>query len=138
MNLPTKQAAAESEQLMATEFFVPALVEKLASYDIAPKNEAELGQLVKLGSMLQQAEEQGTFKIASDSTGQEANDFLAHAITKLAGTSQPDPASLDKQLLNGAIDLAKTNPLVKNAALVYAHTAAGGELAADEQPAEAE
>lgn len=138
MNLPTKQAAAESEQLMATEFFVPALLEKLAVYDIQPKNEAEVGQLVQLGAMLQQAEEQGTFKAAADQTGQKENSFLAHAITKLAGTSHPDPATLDEQLFNGAVDLVKANPLAKNAALVYAHAVNGGELTADETPAAAE
>lgn len=132
MNLPTKQAAAESEQLMATEFFVPALVEKLAAYGIQPRNEQELGQLIQLGAMLQQAEEQGTFKQASNNDGQEGNPFLAHAIEKLSSVNKPDAATLDKQLLKNATELAKSNPLVKNAALVYAHATMGGELAEDE------
>jgi hypothetical protein len=86
--------------------------------------------------MLQQAEEQGTFKSAG-AKSTEGNSFLAHAIEKLAGTSQqPDPATLDKQMLDGAVALVKESPLIKNAALVYAHAVQGGELAEDEAPAE--
>ena len=120
--LPSKEAAEQAEQYLANEIFVPSFFEKLAQHGIQPTTRAEVSQLLEMGVLLQQAEEQGTFKAASTEQG---NAFLTAAIEKLS--SQQEPASTDEI----AAAVVQGNEMAKSAALLFNHIQSGGKTADD-------
>ena len=122
--LPTKEQAAQANSFMVDQIHVPAFFEKLAANGLKPRTEAESKQLLQLGAVLAHAETNGQTKTAQDA----GNPFLAHVLGQLTQQQQPDVDAMIKQ---SADQLIGDSEIAKTAALVYAHTVAGGELAED-------
>jgi len=132
--LPTVEQASEACDFMAQQVHAPAFFEKLARHNIAPRNDAEVSQLLQLGAMLHQAELQGQYKTAAAVANAQENQFLAHAISQLMPAFQVSDHATD-YVKQAALKEVKADELVKAAALVYGHVASGGEVA-EETPAE--
>ena len=122
--LPTKEQAAQAHSFMVDQIHVPAFFEKLASNGLRSRTKAEQQQLLQLGAVLVHAEANGQTKTAQD----KGNPFLSHVLGQLAQSQQPD---VDAMIKKTADQLIGDSELAKTAALVYAHTVAGGELAED-------
>lgn len=122
--LPTKVQAEQAQSFMVDQIHVPAFFEKLATNGLRPRNEAEAQQLLQLGAVLAHAKANGQIKSAQD----EGNPFLAHVLGRCKSQQEPD---LDATIKQSADQFISENELAKTAALVYAHTASGGELAED-------
>lgn len=122
--LPTKEQAEQAQAFMIEQIHVPAFLEKLASHGIQPRNQAEVGQLVQLGAVLAHAESQGRIKSAQDT----ANPFLDHVMSRLV---PQQPVNVDQLIKNSADSLVSQHDILKNAALIYGHAVAGGELASE-------
>ncbi len=123
--LPTKEQAAQAHSFMVDQIHVPAFFEKLAANGLRSKTNAEQQQLLQLGAVLTHAEANGQVKTAQD----KGNPFLAHVLGQL--TKQQQSADVDDMIKQSADQLIGSSELAKTAALVYAHTVAGGELAED-------
>jgi hypothetical protein len=123
---------------MASTVHAPAFFEKLAAHNIRPRNDAEVQQLLQLGAMLHQAELQGQYKLAADQANEQENPILAQAIGQVHGAIAPLQQDPGDHVKRAALQAVQADPLVKAAALVYGHVAAGGELedAPEEPPAE--
>jgi hypothetical protein len=126
-NLPTKEQSDQAAAFMLEKIHVPAFFEKLAAQGIQPRTDAERQQLLQMGAVLAEAEASGSVKNAAD----EGNPFLANILNKFAPAA---PAQhTDAYVKHSADELVNANEVAKNAALIYAHAASGGELA-PEQP----
>lgn len=113
-----KQAAA-ARQKLAQKVGIPAFREKLArDWNINPRNEAELGQLLQLGHMLHTEELKETEKTASA-----GNPFLASAIEGLQAALGAEGVHVSDGRANAikqaAFSLTQDNE-VAHAALAYA------------------
>lgn len=124
--LPTTAQATEAQAFMLQRVYVPAFFEKLAANGIEPRTEAEAEQLLQLGALCGNAEAQGQIKQAHD----QGNPLLAYMIGQFQ-PEQPAPTDADiaGYIKTSADHLAANSELARNAALVYAHAAMGGELA---------
>ena len=122
-DLPTQKQAQEAVQFMAEQVYGPAFFEKLAAHGVRPNNTAEARQLLTLGATLEQAEASGLYKTAAEAE----NPFLAHVTDRLSGALSQHQAAPNQQ----AQSLVHQDPLMKAAALIYAHVAAGGETTSD-------
>jgi len=125
-NLPTQDQALQAQSYMLDRIHVPAFFEKLAAHGVEPRNDAEAKQLLQLGAVLAEAAQQGQVKQASAE-----NPFLTDMLQRFAPQSAPN---VDDYVKQSADQLVGESELARNAALIYAHTVSGGELA-DEQPA---
>jgi hypothetical protein len=131
--MPTVSQANEAAAWMASEVHTPAFFDKLASYGIRPRTQAEADQLMQLGAVLQQAEFDGRYKSASVAAQEQANPFLSHVLGRLASTTQPTSVQVDASIKQAALKVASLDPIAKTAALVYNYALNGGELAAEPQ-----
>jgi len=129
--LPTVEQATEACDYMATRVHAPAFFEKLAEFNIAPRNDAEAAQMLQLGAMLHQAEIDGQYKTAADAMNEAENPFLAQAL----GQFVPGDTALGS-VKEAALAAVNEDDLVKAAALVYGHVVSGGDVAESEQPEE--
>jgi hypothetical protein len=127
--LPTEQQAIEAQSFMSQEIYGPALFDKLASYNVRPRTQAEAAQFLKLASELADKEARGLYKTAAQAQAEVGNPFLAHCLGQL-GINAPSPAAMGGQLEKDAAEFVAQNPIAKNAALVYAHLLAGGQVEA--------
>lgn len=133
MALPTKQAAAESEAWLEDNALGPACLEKLATvYGIRPRGAKEIAQILQMGAVLAKKHRDGQYKTAAEVEQERPNPFIDHAMAVL-GVSQTKTASHhnDDYVKQASLDLAKTNQLALNAALIYDHVLHGGELQDD-------
>ena len=76
----TKEAA---QQALYDNVFVPAFVEKLASLGIAPKTEADLGEMLKIAEALDAAAAGGL--VPAEAPANDADAFLKSASMNLYG-----------------------------------------------------
>jgi len=130
--LPTEEQAVQAANFMAAEVHAPAFFEKLAEHGYETANPAEQQQLLQLGAVLADAEARGQIKSAAP---QGENPFLSHVLNRWS--SAPDPADVESHQKEAAVELAKAQPIVKNAALIWNHLQAGGEIEKpQEQPQE--
>ena len=129
--LPTESQAKEAQVFMAAEVVAPAFFEKLASYDIRPRNEAEAQQLLQLGASLYAVEQQGQYKTAAAQSNEQGNPFLDLALQQLTPAQRPTPQQFEGQLKQAALQVVQNDAIAKQAALVYAHCAAGGQVVQD-------
>jgi hypothetical protein len=123
--LPTQSQAAQAQAFMIQRVHVPAFFEKLAANGIEPPNEVVAEQLLQLGAVMAEADAAGHFKQAAADQG---NPLLSYMLDRLQPQAAPDVATYVKQ---SADKLAATSELARNAAVIYAHAALGGELAPD-------
>ena len=126
--LPTEEQAREACAFMAQEVHVPAYFEKLASFNIRPRTEAEAQQLLQLGAHLHQSEMSGQYKSAAALKAEQGNPFLKHVLDGLQ-PAQPVAQQIQDHVKQAAHTLAGGNDLARTAALVYGHVMADGELA---------
>jgi hypothetical protein len=120
--LPSTEQAQQAQAFMIQRIHAPAFFEKLAANGVEPRTEAEAAQLLQLGALCAQAEADGVTKQASD----QGNPMLAYMLGQFQGTP---PQDVDSYVKQSADHLVANSELARNAALVYAHTAMGGELA---------
>jgi hypothetical protein len=120
--LPTKEQAAQAQAFMIDQIHVPAFLEKLAANGVSPQSKGDVREMLQLGAMLAQAEADGAIKSAED----EVNPFLQHVMRRLR-PQQPVSVDLDSMIKANA-DVFIQNETAKNAALIYGHAVAGGEL----------
>jgi hypothetical protein len=131
MSLPTKEAAALAHQFVTQELDAPAFFEKLAMEGFAPRNAAEAQQLLEMGVRLADMEARGLYKSAAATAAETGNPLLSGILTKLDkyAAAYTPPAARDDMILSAMTKLAGENEIVRNAALIFAHVANGGQLA---------
>jgi hypothetical protein len=123
--LPTRDQATQAQSYMIDQIHVPAFLEKLAGYNIQPRNAAEVKQLIQLGAVLAEAEASGRIKSAQDAENPFLAALLRDAMPKQASAT-PD---FDAAVAQTAAQLVQSNELAKTAALIYGHVAGGGKIA---------
>jgi hypothetical protein len=128
---PTAEQAQQACAYMAADVHAPAFFTKLAAHGIEPRTQAEAEQLLQIGAVLQQAENEGQFKQAEDTSG---NPFLTYVLQRLTPEG-PTQEQVEASIKQAADQVVAQNSVAKIAALIFNHVATGGDVAAEEQPA---
>jgi hypothetical protein len=124
------EQAQQAFQFMAEQVYAPAFFDKLASYGVQPRTARESQQLLELGAILEQAEAEGHYKSAAVREAEAANPFLDHVLGRLKGalSSSAAPAVSEGHLKAGALKLVQSDPVSRQAALIYGHIMSGGAV----------
>ena len=118
-NEQKKLSPEEAYNVLISQTFAPTFFQKLSSvYNITPANEQEAKDMLLTAGMLRNAQEANNTKEAADRTNfySQAKDDLAQTL----GYQTYGQPNVDMAVIKQAATQAAQNPLIKEAALVFA------------------